>query len=465
MMQSSHCDRKPPFKAICGWFLNKLTTIADFFQNLKLKFQASSYQVKLSILFMGLGQLFYKQFIKGLLYLLVEVAMILFLAIKGASMVKDLFTLCVNEPDPIMKIAGDNSVVMLLMGVFAFMIIGIYLVLYISNIKDCYKTFMLKNEGKEIPSFIEEAKTFLDKGFYKIVLFLPVCFVLIFNVTPIIFMSLVSFTNYTGQTAATFGWNGFYSFQKIFSAQEVATTFWRVLLWNIVWAIGSTLVNYFLGLGLALLINKKCVKWKALWRAFPILAYAIPGFITILAFRYMFSADGPINAILVDFFGYKQPIDFLGMYGKWYTRFIGLGINAWLNIPTTMLLATGILSNMNTSCYEAARIDGASSRKQFMDLTLPFVVFATTPTLISQFIGNFNNFGIFYYLRKGLLTEGYYYSSDTDLLINWLYSLSINQQIYYIGGAVSLIIFAITATFSLSVYVRSAAYKKEDTYR
>ena len=297
------------------------------------------------------------------------------------------------------------------------------------------------------------------------VLFIPVVLVLVINVTPIIFMSLVAFTNYTSAVETTFHWSGIVAFQKLFGAQNIGATLWKVLLWNIVWAFVSTIINYFLGLGLALLINKKCVKWKALWRGFPILAYAIPGFITILAFRYMFTVGGPINAILHDWFHLEKPIDFLGIYGKWTTRIIGLGINAWLNIPTTMLLATGVLSNMNQSCYEAARIDGASNQKQFRDLTLPFVVFATTPTLISQFIGNFNNFGIFYYLRKGIETDGYFCASDTDLLINWLYKLSIDQKYYYIGGAVSLIIFLITATFSLIVYVRSAAYKKEDTYR
>lgn len=460
MMQSLHSNKSPlSAKEL------KNNSFADFFLNLRLKFHASSYQVKLSCLFMGLGQLFYKQYIKGILYFLVEVGMIIFMVLTGFKMIKGFFTLCVKLPDNIQLIEGDNSVVMLLMGIFAFMVIGVYLVLYISNIKDAYKTFMLVNEEKEIPSFLQSLKKFSDRDFYKIVLFIPIVLVLVINVTPIVFMILVSFTNYTGSTETTFHWYGFYGFQKLFTASGIASTFGRILLWNIVWAISSTLVNYFLGLGLALLINKKCVRFKAIWRAFPILAYAIPGFITILAFRYMFTVGGPINAILQDFFGFPKPIDFLGVSSKWYTRFIGLGINAWLNVPTTMLLATGILSNMNQSCFEAAKIDGASPFKQFKDLTLPFVVFATTPTLISQFIGNFNNFGVFYYLRRGLTIDGYYCASDTDLLINWLYGLSIKNKLYYIGGAVSLIIFAITATFSLIIYVRSSAYKKEDTYR
>ena len=119
---------------------------------------------------------------------------------------------------------------------------------------------------------------------------------------------------------------------------------------------------------------------------------------------------------------------------------------------------------MNQDLYDAASIDGASKWKQFTKITLPFVVFSTTPVLITSFVGNFNNFGIFYFLRGGLYNDGYFLASDTDLLINWLYNLSIDNNYYSIGAAVSLIIFIITSVLSLSVYVRSNAYKKEDTY-
>ena len=103
--------------------------------------------------------------------------------------------------------------------------------------------------------------------------------------------------------------------------------------------------------------------------------------------------------------------------------------------------------------------------QQFRYLTLPFVLFATTPVLISQFIGNFNNFGIFYFLRGGLYIDGYFLASDTDLLINWLYNLSIDNNYYAIGAAISLIIFVITSAISLAVYVFSPAYRQEGTYR
>lgn len=225
----------------------------------------------------------------------------------------------------------------------------------------------------------------------------------------------------------------------------------------------STAINYFGGLGLALLLNKKCVKGKTFWRAFPILAYAVPGFITLIAFKFMFSYGGPINYYIT--LAGNNPIGFLDIDAGVMAKIIGLFVNAWISIPTSMLLATGILSNMNTDLYEAAALDGASRMKQFKKITLPFVIFATTPVLITSFIGNFNNFGVFYFLRGGLYMDDYFLASDTDLLINWLYNLSIDNNYYGIGAAVSLIIFIITSIFSLVVYINSSAYKKEDTFR
>ena len=158
-------------------------------------------------------------------------------------------------------------------------------------------------------------------------------------------------------------------------------------------------------------------------------------------------------------------IGFLDLDAKWTARLIGLLVNCWISTPSIMLLATGHLSNRDMSLYEAARIDGAGRMKQFQTLTMPFILFSTMPVLISQFVGNFNNFGIFYFLRGGLYIDGYFLASDTDLLINWLYNLSIDNNYYCIGAAISLIIFLITSAISLTVYIKSPSYREEDTFQ
>ena len=181
----------------------------------------------------------------------------------------------------------------------------------------------------------------------------------------------------------------------------------------------------------------------------------------------MFSQSGPINSLLAA--AGMDTIFFLtnDASAKWWARGIGLFVNAWISVPSIMLMTTGILTNINHDLYEASSLDGATPFQQFRKITLPFVVFSTTPVLIGQFVGNFNNFGIFFFIRSGVISNygDYFLASDTDLLINWLYNLSVDNNYYSVGAAISLMIFVITATLSLTVYIRSAAYKQEDTYQ
>lgn len=421
--------------------------------------------VKLSMCLMGLGQLFYGQIGKGLLYFSVFVLAVIYFVYRGFSDFIGLFTLGTKEANTWLGVEGDNSVVMLLMGILSVIAIIFLIVCYVSNIKDAYATQKICEKGGRPSTFKEDLKQLLDKKFYKTVLFLPILGVCVFNILPIVFMIAIAFTNYGGSIVPPklVDWVGFDNFVSLATLSQFAPTFVRILGWNLVWALISTALNYFAGLGLALLLNKECVKGKALWRAFPMLAYAVPGFITLLGFKFMFSYGGPINQIITDM-GH-QAIGFLDIDAKWMARGIGIAVNAWISIPSIMLLATGILSNMDASQLESAKIDGASRFQQFRHITLPFVLFSTTPVLISQFIGNFNNFGIFFFLRGGLYIDDYFLASDTDLLINWLYNLSINNNYYNIGATISLVIFLITSLISLLIYTNSSSYREEDTFR
>lgn len=419
-------------------------------------------KVRASYILMGLGQLMYHQWVKGLLYMAVLAATVVYMITNGVQDIIGLFTLGTVKADPWLGTEGDDSILMMLKGLLAIVILAACFIVYKSNIRDIKETDAKIRKNILPEPFFKAVASFTDKKFHIIALAPPIICVSVFSVLPIVFMILIAFTNYTGTTDLV-DWVGFANFKKIFSASGIAETFFKILSWNVVWAILATILNYFGGLFLAILLNKNCVKGKTFWRAFPIIAYAVPGFITLIAFKFMFSYGGPIN-YYITLTGASR-IGFLDIDAGVKAKIIGLLVNAWISIPSSMLLATGILSNMSTDQYEAASIDGASKWKQFTKLTLPFVIFSTTPVLITSFVGNFNNFGIFYFLRGGLYIDGYFLASDTDLLINWLYNLSIDNKYYGIGAAVSLIIFVITSIISLSVYVRSAAFKKEDTYR
>lgn len=443
-------------------FKKKIALKLDFYKQLFVK---ANWKVCLSMLFPGIGQIMYRRFTKGFIYLIISSLLITYFIVRGASDIFGFFTLGSIEGNAWYGIEGDNSIVMLLMGILSIIAVVVYFMIYISNVKDAYKLQLLEEDGKTLPTFKDEIAILLDKSFYKTALALPVIGVLVFSVLPIIFMILIAFTNYGGDIIPPklVDWVGFDNFSKILTLGQFAPTFFKIFLWNIIWAVLSTALNYLAGLGLALLLNKKCVKGKVIWRAFPVLAYAIPGFITLLAFKFMFSYGGPINYYITKIG--LDAIGFLGIDATFSARIIGLLVNGWISVPSIMLMATGILANINTELYEAAKIDGANSFHIFLKITFPYMLFATTPVLISQFIGNFNNFGIFYFLRGGIYSDGYFLASDTDLLINWLYNMSIDNNYYSIGAAISLIIFVITSMISLTVYVLSPSYKREETFR
>lgn len=425
-------------------------------------------QVKLSMLVMGLGQLCYGQIVKGLFYLSAFGVILSYYIIRGFKDLIGFFTLGTTEENLWLGIPGDNSLTMLILGLLSIFILVIAVVLHITNVKDAIFTAKQVEKGIAPRKFKQTFNTIIDRKFHITALTGPMIGVAIFSILPIVFMILIAFTNLGGDVVypKLASWS-FSAWEKILSLGKIGSTFTKILGWNVVWAVLSTSLNFILGLGMALLLNKKNVKGSKFWRAFPILAYAIPGFISMLGFKYMFSQSGPINFYL-DEAGLMR-IFFLtnDASAKWWARGIGLFVNAWITTPSIMLMTTGLLGNINPELYEAASLDGASSFTQFRKITLPFVIFSTTPVLISQFVGNFNNFGIFFFLRDGVISNyaDYFLASDTDLLINWLYKLSVDNNYYSIGAAISLVIFVITAAVSLSVYIRSAAYKQEDTYR
>ncbi|HEL1614328.1 sugar ABC transporter permease [Streptococcus suis] len=430
------------------------------FKHGKIDLRKASVEAKTSLFCMGFGQFLLGQKFKGILFFGIELFFLSYLFFRGFRDIIGFFTLGTQKTDTWFGIEGDNSIIMLLMGILGFIIFSLAIYLYFINIKDALYVDQLIREGKKIPSFREEIKISIDRNFPAFVLFFPVLGIMVFSVLPIIFMILIAFTNYGGKIVPPelVSWIGLKNFVKIVSLTQFAPTFFKILSWNILWAVLSTGLNYFGGLSLALLFSNKRVKWKVVWRAFPILAYAIPGFISLLAFKFMFSYGGPINQLLQNQ-GF-QAIGFLDVDAKWSARVIGLMVNAWIGVPSIMLLATGLLSNRDASLYEAAEIDGASKWAQFTKITFPYILTATTPVLIGQFVGNFNNFGIFYFLRGGLYLDDYFLASDTDLLINWLYNLSIDNNYYSIGATISLIIFLLTSVISLSVYVRTSSYKE-----
>ena len=435
---------------------------------------------RLSVIILGMGNFARKEWMKGILFLASEIlfiAVMIGFGIPSLAMLPSLGTKetgeVFNEATQVYEyVQGDNSMLILLYGVITCFLIAGFFIIWRANIKSAYQAYVRQQKGQKIPTFIEEMREYLDSKLHKTLLFLPVMGILIFTIMPLIFMISMAFTNYDRDHQAPgklFDWIGLTNFVKVLDfTGDLGKTFWPVLGWTIVWAVFATFLNYIFGMILAMVINRKETKLKSFWRFGFVLSIAVPSFVTLLIMNQMLQPNGAINVLLreIGLIGANTSLPFLT--DTTWARVTVIVINIWIGVPYTMLTMTGILQNIPNDLYEAARIDGANAMTIFWKITIPYMLFVTAPSLITTFVGNINNFNVIYLLTGGAPATMEYYkmtAGKTDLLVTWLYKLTIDNKDYSFGAVIGILVFVITATSSLIVYRRTSAYKNEEGFQ
>ena len=436
---------------------------------------------KLSAPIMGLGCFLRGQIVRGVIYLGFEVLFLWYLFTNGLYWISMLPSLGKVGPskeydaffDTYVTTYNDNSFKILLYGILTlFLIVAFFFTMGLS-VKNAYENQLRKAQGRKINKFIDDLKSLLDEKFYKTLLTLPVLGIICFSFLPIVFMILIAFTNYDGThdgyNTALFTWVGLDNFKTLFSSSGgYFKVFAGILGWTIVWAILATFTNYILGILVAMMINKKGIKFKKMWRTILVMTIAIPQFISLMYVSKMFAKTGIVNGFLLNAGFINTPIDFWGT--PTLARVLVVVLNIWIGIPYMMLIATGILMNIPADLYESARIDGANPFQQFRYITMPYMLFVTAPYLLTSFTGNMNNFNVIYLLTGGgpgnpnatHVTGGVGY---TDLLITWLFKITQGtESAYYMASVVGIIIFIIVSIFTLLVYNGLGSNKNEGDF-
>lgn len=456
----------------------------NIFRELGSALKNGSYATRLSFFFMGCGQIARGQMVKGLLYFLFQTVFFLFMIFFGGQYIAHLFSGDLgsrlsseiwNEDLQIFeKVQGDNSFLILLYGVASLVLIAVFLAIWLANVKGSLENDERLRKGEKVATLKEDWQTLINQRFYIPLLSLPFICLVIFTVMPLIFMVLIAFTNYDYAhmpPGKLFDWVGFSNFKTLFSLTGGTTgfafVFLRVLLWTFIWAFFATFTNYFLGLMLALLINKKGIKLKALWRTLFVIAIAVPQFVTLLLMQKILDGDGILNKILGTNILWLADQRYLSLL----PRLMIILVNIWIGVPYTLLMCSGILMNIPADYYEAAKIDGASPVKIFIHVTLPYMMQITTPYLITQFVGNINNFNVIWLLTGGGPVDNLHYgggsqAQSTDLLVTWLYRLTTAENPKFnVASVIGIAIFVISAVLSLITYNKTSAVKGEDTFQ
>ncbi|MGT2932901.1 carbohydrate ABC transporter permease [Streptococcus catagoni] len=427
------------------------------------------WDIKLSAIIMGFANLANKQFVKGTLFLISEIVFLIAFISQIIPAITGLFTLGSQSQGMVTKtidgikiqvaVEGDNSMLMLIFGLASLIFCLVFVYIYWCNLKSAGRLYLLKKEGAKLPTFKEDFATLTNGRFHMTLMTIPLIGVLLFTILPLIYMICLAFTNFDHNhlpPKSLFDWVGLENFGSIFSGR-MAGTFFPVLSWTIIWAVFATVTNFFFGVVLALLINTKGLKWKKLWRTIFVITIAVPQFISLLIMRNLLNDEGPVNSLLYQLGLIKHALPFLS--DPIWAKFSIIFVNMWIGIPFTMLIATGIIMNLPSEQIEAAEIDGASKFQVFKSITFPQILLIMTPNLIQQFIGNINNFNVIYLLTGGGPTNSQYYQAgSTDLLVTWLYKLTVTAADYNLASVIGILIFAVSAIFSLLAYTRTSSY-------
>lgn len=432
--------------------------------------------VWLSCLVMGLGNLFAGQFIKGLLFLALEAALIAFLVIPegGLHWLGMLPSLGDREMQEIWNdqkgiyeyVMGDQSNLILLYGVATICILVLFVVLWQASVRSGYKGLAAKRAGKKPVTFIQDLRSLLDENVHKLMMILPVAFLAVFTVIPLVYMMCMAFTNYSkvGDHLILFDWVGIENFLSIFnSSSTIGKQFTDVLIWTVIWAIFATFLNFIMGTIVAIIINRPTTRLKGLWRGLLSLTIAVPQFVSLMVIRSMIQPEGIINRMLMDAGLISERLPFLT--NATWARVTVIIVNLWVGIPYTIMQVTGILKNIPADQYEAARIDGANAFQQFKNITVPYMLFVMTPYLITQFTGNINNFNVIYLTTRGDPLSVGNTAGATDLLVTWLYKLSVDKQQYNLAAVIGIFTFIVLSIVSLVTYRSTGSYKDEEGFK
>ncbi|WP_213165835.1 carbohydrate ABC transporter permease [Alkalicella caledoniensis] len=416
----------------------------------------------LTFLIPGLGQLLNKQYVKAAMFFVASI-FIYFAAVPYAlgygnyqgEGIAGLISLAEGGA------RIHKSLIFMIEGIIALFLSIIAIGLIVVSFNDVLKVEKQKILGIRPKNWFETRSGITQEGFPYLVSF-PALFVTVFIVmVPVLTTVLLSFTNMGPQTQSKFTWVGVENYKRIFLGQGLAgSTFWLILFWTVIWTLAATTLAILIGFLLAIIANNERIIGKKFFRTIYLLPWAVPAFITIMFFSIMFSPRGALTQIIENITG----ISVVVKYSPTLTRLTLIALQGWLGSAYVFLLTTGVLQAIPGDLYEAADMDGASSWQKLRRITIPIVLFQIAPLLVTQYTFNFNNFSIIYLFNGGGPFNPVKYGNlagSSDLLISYVYKLTIENQYQAIGAAITIFISLGLMTFAFIGFKNSKAFKEE----
>lgn len=232
-----------------------------------------------------------------------------------------------------------------------------------------------------------------DRGAWFLVLpaLIPI---LVLSVGPLLYGIALAFTDsQAGRTAPT-RWTGLLNFRDLLHD----TLFWESFRIGLLWAVGVTVPQFLLALGLALLLDQN-LRFRWLARALAIIPWAMPEVVVGIMWRLVYHPDAGILNETIGDLGLGDGRDWLTGLGTALPAVIVVGV--WAGLPQTTVALLAGLQNTPLELHEAAAIDGAGAWRRFTAVTWPALRPVALAITALNLIWNVNSFALVYVLTNG----------------------------------------------------------------
>ena len=262
--------------------------------------------------------------------------------------------------------------------------------------------------------------------------------VLVLVVLPLLAGALTSF--FAG-TASAPRYVGLGNYVAILSARGGPLlgheSFYLTLLVTVLWTVCNVTLHLAIGVVLGVVLSRPMMRLKAMYRVLLVLPWAVPSYVTALAWKGMFHRQfGAVNAILAAVGA--EPVSWFSHFATAFSA--NLVTNVWLGFPFMMVVTLGALTGIPKEVLEAAEVDGATRWQRFRGVTLPLLRPTMLPAVVLGSIWTFNMFNVVF------LVSGGEPDGSTDILVSDAYRWAFTRDAQYgYAAAYGVLIFFILA--------------------
>ena len=244
-------------------------------------------------------------------------------------------------------------------------------------------------------NIIKKARGLSDKAVAWIFITPTILLLLAINIYPLFYAISMSFTNfYANKVGKEIKWIGLKNYAKVLGKEAI----WERMQITANFMFWTLLLQALIGLGLAILLNKK-FKGNDLLTTLIVLPMMLSPAVVGVFWVYLYNPQVGLFNYIINFFYDFGSFDMIGSssLAPWSIVIV----DTWMWTPFTMLICLAGLRSIPNYLYEAAEVDRASQWQQFIHITLPTVLPFLLLALLFRGIENFKMFDMVVELTSG----------------------------------------------------------------